>query len=157
MSEGGVSGGQEPRRGATRDQRSPAEIARAGYEAWNSGDLETALEYMHPELLWVSSGVFPGLRSTYSGREGFREFWTAFMEPWETLEVEIEELHELDQQSLLMRVRFHARGRQEIEVDLPITNHLVMRDEKLYRFQAYAEWDDAVADLGIEDPRGSAR
>lgn len=132
--------------------RSPADVARAGYEAWNTGDLETFLEYVHPELLWKSSGVFPGLRPSYSGHDGIREFWDAFMEPWETLEIEIEKLLELDQESVLMRVRFHARGRDGIEVELRITNHLVMRDEKLYRFKGYAEWDEALAELGIEDP-----
>jgi uncharacterized protein (TIGR02246 family) len=134
-------------------QRSPEETARAGYAAWNSGDLEAFLEYVHPDLLWITSGVFPGLRSTYSGHDGVREFWQAFMEPWETLEIEIEEFYGLGPDSALMRVRFHARGRQGIEVDLPITNHLVMRDEKLWRFRAYPDWDEALADLGLDEAR----
>jgi ketosteroid isomerase-like protein len=139
------------------EQLSAAEVARRGYSAWNTGDLEIALEYMHPDLLWVSSGVFPGLRTSYSGHQGFREFWNTFMEPWQSLEIEIEELVELDERSLLMKVRFHARGRDGIEADLPITNHLIMRDGKLWRFQAYSEWEQAVADLGIDDPRGSSK
>jgi ketosteroid isomerase-like protein len=129
-------------------------VARDGYAAWNSGDLETMLQFVHPDLSWVTSGVFPGIRPTYSGQAGFREFWADFVEPWKTLQIEIEELHQLDEASLLMRVRFHAVGRDGIEADLPITNHLVMRDQKLYRFKAYAEWEQALDDLGIEDPRG---
>ena len=136
--------------------RSPSEIARTGYDAWNTGDVETFLEYVHPDLLWVTSGVFPGLRPSYKGHAGFREFWSTFMEPWDSLEIEIEEMVELDEQSLLMQVRFHAKGRDEIEVELRIVNHLVMRDEKLYRFKGYLEWDEALADLGIEDPRKGA-
>ncbi len=134
------------------DQKSLEEIVRRGYEAWNSGDLETMLAFVHPDLVWVTTGVFPGLRPSYSGHSGFREFWSSFMEPWETLEIEIEELVELDEESMLMRVRFYARGRQDIEVDRRITNHLVMRDEQLYRFKGYAEWEQALADFGIEDP-----
>jgi ketosteroid isomerase-like protein len=136
--------------------RSPSEIARAGYDAWNTGDVETFLEYVHPDLLWVTAGAFPGLRPSYSGHDGFREFWATFMEPWDSLEIEIEEMVELDEQTLLMQVRFHARGRDEIEVELRITNHLVMRDDKLWRFRGYMEWEEALADLGIEDPRGSS-
>jgi hypothetical protein len=112
------------------EQRSPAEVARAGYAAWNSGDLETFLETVHPDVLWVSSGVFPGLRSSYSGHAGMHEFWAAFMEPWEML---------------------------EIEVDLPFTNHLTIRDEKLCLFRSWGEWDKALVELGIEDPRGSSK
>jgi ketosteroid isomerase-like protein len=134
------------------DQQSLEEIVRRGYEAWNSGDLETMLSFVHPDLVWVTAGMFPGLRPSYSGHSGFREFWSSFMEPWETLEIEIEELVELDQESMLMLVHFHARGRQDIEVDRRIANHLVMRDEQLFRFKGYAEWEQALADLGIEDP-----
>jgi ketosteroid isomerase-like protein len=136
--------------------RSAAETARAGYDAWNTGDLETFLEFVHPDLVWTSSGVFPGLRPSYSGHAGVREFWSAFMEPWDSLEIEIEEIVELDEESLLMRVRFHAKGRDGIEVERRITNHLVMRDEKLYRFTGYPDWDEALAELGIEDPREGA-
>lgn len=138
-------------------QRFPAEVARAGYAAWNSGDLERFLEYAHPDLVWVTAGIFPGLRPSYSGHAGLREFWATFMEPWETLEIEVEELHEIDERSVLIRVRFHARGRDGIEVDLRITNHLIVRDEKLWRFQAYSEWEQALADLSIDDPRGSSK
>ncbi len=134
-------------------QQTPEQIARGGYAAWNSGDVETFLETVDPEIEWVSSGAFPGLRPLYSGHAEVRAFWREFLDPWETLEIEIEELYELDERSVLMLVRFHARGRQGIEVELQITNHLTFRDGKLLRFRAWEEWDQAVAELGIEDPR----
>jgi ketosteroid isomerase-like protein len=134
--------------------RSPAEVVRAGYAAWNSGEIETFLEYVHPDLVWTTSGVFPGLRPSYSGHEGMREFWDAFREPWESFEIAIDEMFELDRDSLLMLVRFHVKGRETIELERRITNHLVVRDEKLYRFKGYDHWEEALADLGIEDPRG---
>jgi ketosteroid isomerase-like protein len=133
--------------------RSPAEVVRAGYAAWNSGEIETFLEYVHPDLVWTTSGVFPGLRPSYSGHEGMREFWDAFREPWESFEIAIDEMFELDRDSLLMLVRFHVKGRETIELERRITNHLVVRDEKLYRFKGYDHWEEALADLGIEDPR----
>ncbi len=58
--------------------------------------METFLETVHPEVVWSTTGIFPGLRESYSGHEGVREFWRAFVEPWETLEIEIEEIYELD-------------------------------------------------------------
>jgi hypothetical protein len=57
---------------------------------------------------------------------------------------------------VLIQIHFHARGRDGIEVDLRMPNQVVMRDEKLYRFRAYESWEQALADLGIEDPRGAA-
>jgi ketosteroid isomerase-like protein len=135
-------------------RQSPKEIALAGYAAWNSGDLDTYLETVHPDIVWVSSGVFPGLRPSYEGHEGVREFWQAFTDAWESIEVEMVDIFELDEDSVLIIANFHARGRQGIEVDRPLANHLVMRDGKIWRQTAYAEWEKALAELGIEDPRG---
>ena len=132
--------------------RSPEEVVRAGYAAWNTGDLETFLEFVHPDLLWTTSGLFPGLRPTYSGPDGMREFWETFQEPWESFEIAIEEIFELDADSVLIKVRFHVKGRETIELERRITNHLVIRDEKLYRFKGYDRWEEALADLGIDDP-----
>jgi ketosteroid isomerase-like protein len=135
-----------PARPSTRD------LAEGGYAAWNSGEVESFLAWTHPEIVWISSGVFPGMRPSYEGAEGMRQFWREFHEPWEKLEIEIEELHEIGTKEALMLVRFHARGRQGIEVDHQITNHLVMRDDKLWRFRAFPEWGLAIAELGIADP-----
>jgi ketosteroid isomerase-like protein len=50
------------------------EIARGVYEAWNRGDLEAALDLMHPEIkIDYTAGVFPGLDETYEGHEGARK------------------------------------------------------------------------------------
>jgi ketosteroid isomerase-like protein len=139
-----------------RERQSPAETARAGIEAWNTGDLEAFLQTVDPDMLWVTSGVFPGLRPSYSGHAGMREFWAAFMEPWEMLQIQIDRLIEIDDQSVLLLVRFHARGRDGIEVERTITNHMVMRGDKLARFQGYAQWEQALDEFGIEDPREGA-
>ena len=136
--------------------RSAAEVARAGFAAWNTGDIEAFLQIVHPDVVWVTSPVFPGLRPSYSGHAEMREFWTTFMESWETLEVEEERMVELDVQSTLSLVRFHARGRDGIAVDRTFANHIVMREGKLWRYKGYAEWEQALAELGIEDPREGA-
>jgi ketosteroid isomerase-like protein len=149
-----VAGSGNGRLASPTGEETPVELAQAGFKAWSTGDVEAALQFMHPELVYVTTGIFPGLRSFYSGHAGFREVWKEFMDPWETVDLEIEELVELDSHSLLMEVRFRATGRRDMEVDLPLAVHLIIRDGLLWRFQAYADWAQAVADLGIDDPRG---
>jgi ketosteroid isomerase-like protein len=136
--------------------RSSVDLVRAGYRAWNSGDLESFIGYVHPEMVWTTSGLFPGLRATYTGHDGMREFWAEFREPWESFEISIDELAELGPESLLIKVRFHVKGREKIALERRITNHLLVRDEKLYRFKGYDDWDEALTDLGIGDPRQDA-
>ena len=102
--------------------------------------------------LWEPAGVFPGLGHRYLGREGMRRFWADFKEPWERIEIEIEELRQIEQGSVLCRLRFRARGREGIEVEQPFTNHLLVRDGMLKHFQGYTDWDEALAELGF--PQG---
>jgi ketosteroid isomerase-like protein len=133
--------------------RAPAEIAREGFAAWNSGDFETFIETVDPEIVWTTAGIFPGLRSSYSGHDGMRTFWAEFVEPWEQLKIGIEDIAEIDENCVLIQAHFHATGRDGIEVDREIVNYMAIREGKLYRFRGFADWETALAHLGIEDPR----
>jgi ketosteroid isomerase-like protein len=141
----------------TTGQTPPEQILRDGYAAWNSGDVETFLSTVHPDVVWIPSGVFPGMRPIYEGHEGIRGFWREFTGPWESLEIEVEEICVIAPDSVLARVRFHALGRDGLEVELEFTNHALLRDEKLFQFKGYSEWSEALADLGIADPREQNR
>ena len=123
------------------------EIVRRGYQAWNASDLEGFIELMHPQVVWEPAGVFPGLGHRYLGREGMRQFWADFKGPWERIEIEIEEIRQIEQGSVLCRLRFRARGREGIEVEQPFTNHLLVRDGMLKHFRGYTDWDEALAEL----------
>jgi len=56
---------------------------RAGFAAWGRGDIEATLARLHPEIEFVSSGVFPGVEPEYHGHEGFSRFWHDFRDMWE--------------------------------------------------------------------------
>jgi ketosteroid isomerase-like protein len=50
------------------------ELVREAFEAFNRGDLEEALERMHPDIEWRTLDAFPDA-GTYRGREEVQEFW----------------------------------------------------------------------------------
>jgi len=131
--------------------RTPRQIVEGGFAAWNSGDCERFLATIHPEIVWTNSGLFPGLRSEYKGHDGMRTFWDEFHEPWENLRIETKRIVEPDESSALILFVFHARGRDGIEVELEFVNHMVMRDELLYRYRGFGDWDQALAELGFDE------
>jgi ketosteroid isomerase-like protein len=49
-------------------------IVREAIEAFNRGELEAALKWMHPDIEWHALDLFPD-SGTYRGREEVREFW----------------------------------------------------------------------------------
>ena len=127
-------------------------VVLSGIGAWNDDDREAFIALTDPEVLWITSGVFPGLRSEYRGHSGLREFWDDFQEPWERLHIEVERVAEIAPDAALVQAHFHAKGRDGIEVDRAMANHFVIRDEKLIRMRVYGDWDEALADLGVPDP-----
>jgi ketosteroid isomerase-like protein len=130
---------------------SQAEIVRRGYERFGAGDLEGFLEYVHPEIDWNTSGLFPGMRDHYAGYEGVAEFFRTFTEVWESVTVELLQLIELDE-GILVRARFFARGREGIEVDREFGQHLQLEDGRLRRIRSWGEWPDALRALGLDSP-----
>jgi uncharacterized protein (TIGR02246 family) len=120
------------------------------YEAWNSQDLEAFLALMHPEVELSTSGLFPDAVGPFHGHDGIRVFWRRFTEPWERIEIGYEELRELGPDTVLVKVRFHGVGREGIEVDRTFAHHYTILDGRLYRQRSWGDWEQALAELGLE-------
>jgi len=118
---------------------------RAAYDAFNRGDVEAALAHLHDDVEWHMSGEIVGTEDSYHGHDGVRRWWLEFMEPFEALAIEPEEIVEFDDARVLVRVRLRARGRQGIEVDLPVSHLYEFRDGKVARVQAFRDHDEALA------------
>jgi ketosteroid isomerase-like protein len=154
MLEGNLEAARRGQRGVVEDQAVPLKtLVDRAYAAWNSQDLEAFLAVTHPEIELSTSGLFPDAVGPFHGHDGIRRFWRRFTEPWERLDVGYEELRELGPDTVLVRVRFHGLGREGIEVNRSFAHHYTIRDGLLYRQRSWAEWDEALTDLGLENER----
>ncbi len=90
---------------------------RAAFESWNRGDYERALEFMREDVVWTPGGLIPDVDPVYHGREGVARFWRDFVEPWDEISIELEEVLDERERLLLILARFRARGRAAIKVD----------------------------------------
>jgi uncharacterized protein (TIGR02246 family) len=138
------------------DLRTPRDFIARAYEAWNSQDVEAFLETMHPEVEFSTSGIFPDAVGPFHGHDGIRVFWRRFTEPWERIEIGAEEVRELGPDTALVKVHFHGVGREGIEVERTFAHHYTIRDGLLYRQRSWAEWDEALAELGLSPGRGDS-
>jgi uncharacterized protein len=73
-----------------------------GYQAFNRGDLEAAVEGFHPQIEWSGPGVLPEKREVYRGIEGVRRFWGTWRAEFEDFTVEIEEVIDAGEQVIVM-------------------------------------------------------
>jgi ketosteroid isomerase-like protein len=113
---------------------------------WNRGEVEAAIPaFIDPNVEWFTAGAFPDIEPVYRGHEGVRSFFRQFMEPWEAIEIHIEELVEPRPGHIAAWVRFHARGREGIEVDLEVGQYYELRNGLVYRFHAFRGWEETLA------------
>jgi ketosteroid isomerase-like protein len=116
-----------------------------GIEAWNRGDVEAAVSRMHPDVVWETSGYFPGFDLVYRGKDGVRRFMTEFADAWEDIVIEVLEHAEPLPERIAVRARFKAHGRQGIPVDLEISHLYVGEGDLVIHFCAFPEWEDCAA------------
>jgi ketosteroid isomerase-like protein len=129
---------------------SPRDAVARGFEAWNSGDVEMLLATLDPEIVWEPSGAFPGIGTRYEGHDGVRAFWREFMAPWESMSIRATEVRDLGEDVVLVRVLFHGRGREGIEVEQDFGQRYEIREGLLHRMRSYGSWDAALAATGEE-------
>ena len=122
---------------------SNSELLLAGYEAWNSDDLEHYLELVHPDVRISTSGLFPGLASEYVGRDRVATFWRQMHEPWELFRIDVEHIED-EGEWAVASLRLRARGRDSgVDVDMRFGMAMRASEGLAVEFLNRSNFDDA--------------
>jgi len=128
--------------------RENVEVARRVLDAINRADLDAVVAHCSEEFEFDFSNSRGPMAGVYRGRKGAREFWTAFLEPWEKLEVEPEEEIELEDGRVLtvnsVRGRGHGSG---AEVSSKGASVWTIRDGQLVTVTMYQSKEEALEAL----------
>jgi ketosteroid isomerase-like protein len=126
------------------------ETVRRYYEAINRRDFDTVFDWFEPEIEFHLAGLFPDLERVYRGPGEVRTFLERFSEPWVELTVEPAKVIDLEQRVLVF-LRFHAKGRDGIEVELPLAQLWTLRNGRALRMDAYSDERKALKAAGLSD------
>jgi ketosteroid isomerase-like protein len=117
-----------------------SDLIRRGYEAWNRGDIEGVLALLDPKIEWRGYTHIPDVpeAGTLTGREEVRLWLERFLEAWEELEIELDELIESGDQ-LVALVRFHGVGKGSgVQVEGGVDAHVwTVRDGRAVAVSLY--------------------
>ena len=86
------------------------ETVRAGYAAWNRGDLDGWLAFADPEVVLDLPGLFPDFEPDYRGHDGLTRFWNHLREPWEEFRIDVHALEPVAPGEVVATITFRARG-----------------------------------------------
>ena len=113
------------------------DVIRRMYDAWNRGEVDSAVEkWVHPEVVWRASGLFPGMEPVYHGRDGVRQFERDLRTPFSTFHVTVEE-ERPEGDAIVTRARFDAVGAESgVSVQVWFDNIWHVQDGLVVSFQS---------------------
>ncbi len=123
------------------------EVLRAGYAAFQRGDLVEALAVFDPEfVLEVHTGRADLPESpVYRGREGFLENWRQVTEPFDDVRVELQAV-EGTSERIIATILMSGRGKaSQAPFEVHIYHAWTLRDSIALRLDIYSSMEDALA------------
>jgi uncharacterized protein len=126
------------------------ETVRAGYDAFNRGDIEAVVATLDPAIEWWPAADEP-ITQPYRGYDGYRTLVGEIREYVPDLQAEIEEVFAVADQ-IVTRLRFWGRGRDSgVPVEIRETNVARFRDGKIIEVREYREKADALEAVGLSE------
>jgi ketosteroid isomerase-like protein len=128
------------------------DLVRSIYAAWDRGDYSSA-DWAHPEIEFViADGPDPG---SWTGPAALVEGTRVILNAWEGWRTEVQEYREVDDECVLVLLRFSGRGKTSgLEVGQVAgegANVHHVHGGKVTRLVLYWSRDRAFADLGMAE------
>ncbi len=87
------------------------EIVRRSVVLWSQGDVVGALEVATDDVVMDWSNSIGPAKGVYRGKEAVRRFWIAFVDAFDEMRWDLEEVIEVDGSRVIAVNHFRARGR----------------------------------------------
>jgi ketosteroid isomerase-like protein len=127
------------------------ELARRAFEAIGTGGLAAALDFLDPEIEFEPPDEALEQRGTFKGHAAVRERWDLLLDPFDDVRMDVEELIEADDETVLVVFRIHARGKASgAPVEMRLAHLVTVRDGKAVRMKAYLDVDEAKRAVQLE-------
>jgi ketosteroid isomerase-like protein len=124
------------------------QVLRETLAAFNSGDLERILDFVHPQFEGVVPPEFSAEPDTYRGHEGIRRYFRTFEEVMEEVRFEPERFWQAGD-AVAVTMRLTAKGRQtSIPVEQRLAQVWRLRDGRVVGVQSYVSVSEAVEIAG---------
>ena len=129
------------------------EMIRAAMDAWNRGDWDETLKDAAPDFEVDNSSSAGEWRGIHRGTDQAKRMWEAFLEPWESVHIEVSEFIEADEGVVVTRQKAHFVGRDGIELPGPTRSGWLwtIRDGKLAHLVVYNDLDEALEAAGLRE------
>ena len=126
-------------------------MVRRAWAAFSRLDYDEVLRELDPEVVLVPFGAALEGKS-YRGHDGAMEWWRdEILATWDQFKTLPERFQRVGER-LLVTGHWHARGIESgVELDIPATWVVEVRDGKIAYWQTYTDHAQARRDIGLDD------
>ena len=127
------------------------EITRAGLDAFNSGGIESMLQFVHPDVEWRNADADAG--AVYRGHDELRKLFDEdFGEALEEMRQLPEDVIDVGGETVLVLTRFQARGKGSgIVLDEAWAFIATLREGHLFRVRTFTDRAAARKAVGLSE------
>jgi ketosteroid isomerase-like protein len=131
------------------------ELIRQGHAGFNRGDPDVVLELCTPDIEWVTTGSFPGMREVYKGPDAIRKWTETLRNAWTEFEVSVEEVIRDEDDQVVVVELLRGSGRESgAPVEMRIFTVYWFEDGKLRKREACTD-RETVLDAATSSPPDS--
>jgi len=87
-----------------------AESIRRAVEAFNRGDADAFVALAQPDVEWEDAVFWSERSKVFRGRAALRDWFAQVQEPWESIQIAVEEILEAGDDRLVVGLGLTARG-----------------------------------------------
>ena len=129
------------------------ELVRRAVDAYNRRDLDGILESWAQDAMldWSNARSFDA--GVYRGHGEIRAFTQRFLEAFDEVRLEIDDLHEVEDGLLIMENVTYLRGRDGIEVQARSAWLITIRDGEQTSLTLYQTKQEALEAAGLREER----
>jgi ketosteroid isomerase-like protein len=126
------------------EQERNLEIAREGLDDFRRGDIEAFLNKLDPEVE-VYSPPDRANPAHFRGRQGFLDWTSAWLDAWESFELEPEAFEPVGKHHVLITIMQRGRGKGSgVEVEMPAYYMAEYHDGMATRLHLYPDRQQAL-------------
>jgi len=122
------------------------ELMRDGFERLSTDGYEGMVPLVHPDFVMETPAALAAEPQRYEGVEGFRRWWTSFLDVMDTVTLESREFHEIGADQIAIETVMRAVGGSSgIETEQEVVMIVTLRDEKMVRIDFATSLEEAMA------------
>jgi ketosteroid isomerase-like protein len=115
---------------------------------------ELDFSWIDPNVEWDASRLsemVPDLAEVFHGHDGVRAYWRRWFEAWDSLEFDVQDIRDADDDVVVLIENQRQRGRHSgIVTELPpYAQVFTIRDAKLVRWRTFPTQESALEAVGL--------